>query len=93
YYQVEGCAYFGFTSAWAFSQIYKNGSGYTFSVVNFHSGDTTDGEAASPNVSAVIDMNGSSDYLEIYVYQSTTGTPQIEASSASHFGAYKLIGV
>jgi len=73
--------------------IYKNGSGYTFSVVNFHSGDTTDGEAASPNVSAVIDMNGTSDYVELYGLAdlvSGTGNFIGNANRPTTFGAYRI---
>jgi len=73
--------------------IYKNGSGYTFSVVNFHSGDTTDGEAASPNVSAVIDMNGTSDYVELYgVADLVSGTGNFlgNANRPTTFGAYRI---
>ena len=73
--------------------IYKNGSGYTFSVVNFHSGDTTDGEAASPNVSAVIDMNGTSDYVELYGLAdlvSGTGNFLGNSNRPTTFGAYRI---
>ena len=73
--------------------IYKNGSSYTFSVVNFHSGDTTDGEAASPNVSAVIDMNGTSDYVELYGLAdlvSGTGNFLGNSNRPTTFGAYRI---
>ena len=73
----------------AIAYLYKNGS----VEAQFDLGESDDVNVVSLGGSKVVDMNGSSDYLEIYVYQSTTGTPQIEASSASHFGAYKLIGV
>ena len=75
------------------SLIYKNGSTYTFSVVNFHSGDTTDGEAASPNVCAVIDMNGTSDYVELYgLADLVSGTGNFLGSSSrpTTFGAYRI---
>ena len=41
----------------------------------------------------VVDMNGSSDYVEAYAYQSTTGSPLIESGTGSYFGAFLLGGV
>src|SRR6056300_809477 len=43
----------------AVSMIYKNGSEVGRAFVNFHSGDTTDGEGACVTTTAVVDMNGS----------------------------------
>jgi len=80
------------------TMIYKNGSEIARSFVNFHSGDTTDGEGASPTVTAVIDMNGSSDYIELYgVCDTVNGSDSkfqgATGSRYTNFGAYKLIGV
>ena len=77
------------------SYIYKNGSLYTYSLVDF---DDNDGEGASTTNTAVIDFNGSSDYVELYAYgkaASGSGTLGLEGSSErpTLFGAYKLIGV
>ena len=82
----------------ALAYIYKNGSEKARSFVNFHSSDTTDGEGASPTVSAVIDFNGSSDYVELYAVHDTVngGTGKFQGDSSikyTIFGAYKLIGV
>ena len=41
----------------------------------------------------VVDMNGSSDYVEAYAYQNTTGSPLIESGTGSYFGAFLLGGV
>ena len=38
----------------AITMLYKNGSEIARSFVNFHSGDTTDGEGASPTVNCSI---------------------------------------
>jgi hypothetical protein len=78
------------------SYIYKNGSLYTYAIVDF---DSNDGEGASTSNYAVIDMNGSSDYVELYAYgkaASGSGTLGVEGDSSARptlFGAYKLIGV
>lgn len=46
------------------------------------------------SLSLIVDMNGTSDYLEMYVYLNnvTTGDGTFNADTLS-FGAYKLIGV
>ena len=69
--------------------LYKNGS----IEANF---DFIEGDKVNVMTTGgfkVVDMNGSSDYVECYVYQNTDGTPQIESSYQSWFGAYKLVGV
>ena len=83
----------------AIAYIYKNGSEKARSFVNFHSStsSTNDGEGASPTVSAVIDFNGSSDYVELYGnHDVLSGTGKFQGNSSvkyTVFGAYKLIGV
>ena len=76
----------------AYTYIYKNGSNYKSS-----EHDPKDLQSTTQNlfVSAVVDMNGSSDFLEIFGYiQRGSGTPRFEAGTkSSSFGAYKLIGV
>ena len=72
--------------------IYKNGSAYSSSGINF---STNYGNEQSPTVTNVIDFNGSSDFVEIYVRNNvTSGTPKVQAdtfTSSSTFGAYKII--
>jgi len=73
--------------------IYKNGSSYTYSLVDF---DSNDGEGASTLNSSIIDMNGSSDYIELYAYGKTaagSGTLTVEGASSNYptlFGAYRI---
>jgi len=72
--------------------IYKNGS----IEARFEIGENDNINVVTKGGSKVVDMNGSSDYLECYVYQSTGGggnTPQIESGYQSHFGAFLLGGV
>jgi len=69
--------------------IYKNGSAYRQSTL-----DPTDnqGNAFTPTVSATIDMNGTSDYLELFGFNNVTaGTPRFDADVKSvWFGAYRI---
>ena len=44
----------------------------------------------------IVDMNGSSDYLEVYTYiNNTSGSPAYSGSGVkgTHFGAYRIVGV
>ena len=82
----------------AVSMIYKNGSEVGRAFVNFHSGDTTDGEGACVTTTAVVDMNGSSDYVELYgIHDTVSGVDgRFQGDTTKRytsFGAYKLIGV
>ena len=69
--------------------IYKNGSAYRQSTL-----DPVDNQANSltPTVTATIDMNGTSDYLELFGFNNvTTGTPRFDADVKSvWFGAYRM---
>ena len=71
--------------------IYKNGSRLLESSYNMGNNFP---EALTGNISAVIDMNGSTDYLEIHARVNTTGgTNIIRGTRYSRFFGYKLIGV
>jgi len=72
--------------------IYKNGSRLLKTSSQGHSSSKSHRYGLS--LSLVVDMNGSSDYLEMYVYLNTVtnGDARFEADTIS-FGAYKLIGV
>ena len=85
------------TSQLQFTQvsIYKNGSMYNQRMIDFRANN---GLQVSNNISAVINMNGSSDYLEIYgkVFKGGGSITRFQGDNASdksiQFGAYKLIG-
>ena len=69
--------------------LYKNGSeqsNYLFTVRSMAASYTNYGQ-----ISGIIDLSAG-DYLETYIYQSTSGTQHLE-SAYSLFAAYKLIGV
>jgi len=69
--------------------IYKNGA-----IVRESTLDPTDNQANSltPVNTAIIDMNGTSDYLELFGYNNVTaGTPRFDAGVQSvWFGAYRI---
>jgi hypothetical protein len=70
YYQINGNVIFGAAGAAIFTMIYKNGSAYK-------RGSQSGSASASGQgsyVSALVYMNGSTDYVEIYAYQSTGGS-------------------
>ena len=69
--------------------LYKNGS----IEANFDFIEGDDVNVKTAGGFKVVDMNGSSDYVEAYAYQSTTGSPLIESGTGSYFGAFLLGGV
>jgi hypothetical protein len=75
------------------SKIYKNGGELVFTNVNF---DNNYGEGAAVTQSAVVDLNGSSDYIEIFGNPDTVdnGTAGVNGGASerfSLFGAYRII--
>ena len=69
--------------------IYKNGSLYANTAQQW---DTAIISEFTPTVSSVIDMNGSTDYLQVYVYMNvSSGTPRIfQDTGRNAFGAYRI---
>jgi hypothetical protein len=68
YYQVNGAVGFNFSSNNIGLHIYKNGSRYRDMVVICNS------NGVSPSISSLVYLNGSTDYVEMYVYQSSGGS-------------------
>jgi hypothetical protein len=68
-------------------QIYKNGSIYALSRIRHHYGDNI-------NCQVIMDMNGSSDYAEAFVYQASGG--DLDAGGTTYprvrFGGFRIIG-
>ena len=73
YYQVNGCIYPSTSTTNSAVYIYKNGANFKFA--NFPANNS------SAFVSAVIYLNGSTDYLELYGYLTGT-TPAFQAGVA-----------
>ena len=79
-----------FEVMWAY--IYKNGSVHARQSISAYSSNAL--RDCSLAVCSVIDMNGSSDYVEAYgqIYDNDTGSsPRIFGNTGSKFGAYKII--
>ena len=72
--------------------IYKNGSSLRTTNITVNGADRLN--EATTTTTAIVDMNGSSDYLEAYARVNvTTGTGSIDARlAAGGFGAYRIIG-
>ena len=72
-------------------KIYKNGSRVAQTQMNMASNQP---ENLGVNVHNIVDMNGSSDYLEIFaLIDDTSGTPTVRGSSTyawTCFGAYRI---
>ena len=95
YFFFAGVNSFGGVGTVQYSQsaFYKNGSSHIqFSYWDF---DNNYIYGAQLNGGAVIDMNGSSDYVELYNRTNlSSGTPSIQGNSGkpTFFGAYKITG-
>ena len=70
--------------------IYKNGSKYDDKDqrIDFRNNN---GSAATVSIQTVIDMNGSSDYLELYGNVDVSSATAIFYGKSTYFGAYKII--
>ena len=95
YYYIYGCAYtYGDTSTCNFTRtkLFFNGSEMAMS--NLHYNDN-DGSGGSDLMSSIINFNGSSDYVQLYVHASySSGTIYLNGSATidhTYFGGFKLI--
>ena len=72
-----------------YAAIYKNGSLYKESRINFQPNEI---ELCAIQVSAIIDMNGSSDYVELYAATDViSGSASLrEGTKANYFLGYRL---
>ena len=79
---------------YANAKIQKNGSDILFYGLDFRNNYA--GYSNTFNVSGIVDMNGSSDYLELYavikISSGTTGIGGHATQSRTAFGAYRIIG-
>jgi len=87
YYQVNAHAYFG-TSVTDQQQVwiglYKNGSAYMYASVQNASGN----DNLSPSISTLIYLNGSTDYVEIYVRHGQAGATKDAGSFGRAFNGF-----
>jgi hypothetical protein len=71
----------------AFLEIHKNGTKYRGTMNNMNTNFIT---ALTPYVGTVIDMNGSTDYIEVYV-RPTVSSGTVKSQGADNvFGAYRI---
>lgn len=84
YYQFTGCSYITSTSSTNnYLSFYKNGG-----LFKYGQGITVAANAAVANATALIYLNGSTDYVEVYAYCNGT-TPAISASAdLTYFQAF-----
>ena len=81
------------------SNIKKNGSSIVFARIDFDRGTANqEAEGGTPVCVAVVDMNGTSDYLEGFARADTNdgSSSNVQGNSTerlTNFGAFKLIGV
>ena len=75
YYQINACVAPASATTYTVIKLYKNGSA-------FYNGGAGPGLTNSQsNVSGVVYMNGTTDYVDVYLYLTGT-TPQIQSGSA-----------
>ena len=76
--------------------LFKNGSELVRANLNFDESSSSEGEGGSVTINTIVDMNGSSDYLELFAELDSNdgGSANIQGGNRrSAFGAFKLIGV
>ena len=70
------------------TRIYKNGSLYQRS---YEIPANNYGATSSPFVGCVVDMNGTTDYIELYATTNlSSGSPDFFGNNLSSFGAYRI---
>ena len=70
--------------------IYKNGSEYKESGFDVRESSGGDVNNLSPAVSAIVDMNGSSDYVELFGRNLNSTLFKGDTDRKSYFGAYRI---
>ena len=80
YYQVNGAVSWSFNNAFSLLAIYKNGAQNKW-------GALTESSLAGTlsTVSALIYLNGTTDFIELYTYQGGTGSQNIATSAAETY--------
>jgi hypothetical protein len=76
--------------------LFKNGSELARANLNFDESSSSEGEGGSVTLNTIVDMNGSSDYLELFAEldSNDSGSANVQGvNRKTGFGAFKLIGV
>ena len=78
------------TANFGILRLYKNGSTLLHSA--YHDNSNNNGYAIALALNAIVDMNGSSDYLEAFVYaNSSSGAIRVQNQQYTMFGGSKII--
>ena len=80
YYQITGAVQWGFITGVCFVAIYKNGANAAYSNLT---NATLIGAGAT--VTSLVYLNGSTDYVELYMYQSNGTNNSTAAANATYF--------
>ena len=73
-----------------YSEIQKNGTAITFNMLDFRS--DRDGRKFTVSQQTAVDMNGSSDYIEVFAIGKASYSADLKFSSSNtYFGGYKII--
>ena len=73
-----------------YSEIHQNGTDISFNMLDFRS--DRDGRKFTVSQQIAVDMNGSSDYIELFAIAKVSYSADLKfASSNTYFGGYKLI--
>ena len=71
------------------ASLYKNGSRFRWSDKNYLANGSY---VISTSVSAIVTMNGSTDYIELYGFIQSSNTPRFQGgNSQTYLGGYKII--
>lgn len=81
YYQITGSVYYGTTTGGTTVSIYKNGSEFKRGSQNAG----VSGGGSQSYVSALIYFNGSTDYVEFYLYQNSGGSVTTNGGAALQY--------
>ena len=80
--------------AYIMSNIRKNGTAISQNLIDNR--NNYGGTSSASYTSVIVDMNGSTDYLELYgIHNASSGNAGFDGSTATartYFGAYRLIG-
>ena len=69
--------------------IRKNGSNVTRSSFSEIGGGF---HVVASYLSATLDMNGSTDYVEVFAYCDSSSTPSVQHDGRTYFGAFRIVG-
>jgi len=79
YYQISASVAWGFTSNVSLPGLYKNGSIWKYGNLQ-----PATGSGCTGNLTALVYLNGSTDYIELFVYQNN-GTNNLATNSAETY--------